>query len=248
LLTTIAVKLPATILEVNVIDKAVAVAEVTVPVMPLLKRTVLLVAVVSKPRPLIVRVVAFIARLLVLAVITGLPVATCTAAPLLTELQVTTAVKLPAVVGLVPKLTVSEVAVAAVTVPTAPLLNTTLLFPAVVSNPKPAMVMVVASTDITAALEVTDGATVATCTDDPLLTPLEVTVAVRLPAVRGLVLKDIVSDVAVADVTVPTALLLNATVFCAALVWKPKPVMVIVAPLADWFVVLLVMTGVIVAT
>ena len=51
---------------------------------------------------------------------------------------------LPTVVGLVEKLTVSEVAVAEVTVPTAPLLKTTVLLPGVVSKPKPAMVSVVA--------------------------------------------------------------------------------------------------------
>lgn len=47
---------------------------------------------------------------------------------------VTIAVRLPADVGLVPNVTVSEVDVAAVTVPTAPLLNVTVLSAAVVSN------------------------------------------------------------------------------------------------------------------
>lgn len=47
---------------------------------------------------------------------------------------VTIAVKLPAVVGDVDKVTVNDVAVAAVTVPTAPLLKVTVLSPGVVSN------------------------------------------------------------------------------------------------------------------
>ena len=66
-----------------------------------------------------------------LLVTIGVTVATCTAAPLLTPSVVTTAVRLPAVVGLVENVTVSEVAVAAVTVPTAPSLKTTVLLPAV---------------------------------------------------------------------------------------------------------------------
>ena len=56
--------------------------------------------------------------------------ATCTAAPLLTLLVVTTAVRLPAVAGLVKNVTVSEVAVAAVTVPTAPSLKVTVFWKA----------------------------------------------------------------------------------------------------------------------
>ena len=47
-----------------------------------------------------------------LAVTTGVTVATCTAVPLLILSVVTTAVRLPAVVGLVENVTVSEVAVA----------------------------------------------------------------------------------------------------------------------------------------
>ena len=58
--------------------------------------------------------------------------------------------------------TVSDVAVAAETAPTAPLLNTTVLFPMVVSKPKPAIVTEVALADRFAALEVTTGVTVAT--------------------------------------------------------------------------------------
>ncbi len=55
--------------------------------------------------------------------------------------MVTTAVRLPAVVGLVENVTVSAVEVAAVTVPTAPLLNVTVLLAAVGSKPKPLIVI-----------------------------------------------------------------------------------------------------------
>ena len=56
----------------------------------------------------------------------------------------TTAVRLPTAVGSVENVTVSEVAVAAVTVPTAPSLKVTVLLPAVGSKPKPLIVSVVA--------------------------------------------------------------------------------------------------------
>ncbi len=74
--------------------------------------------------PAIVTVFALAARLAVLLVTVTGTVATCTAVPLLTLLLVTMAVRLPAA-GLVEKVTVSEVAVALVTVPTAPLFSTT---------------------------------------------------------------------------------------------------------------------------
>lgn len=61
-------------------------------------------------------------------------------------LVVTDAVKSPATVGLVPKVTVRLVADAVVTVPVAPLLNVTVLLPAVVLNPKPEMTTVLAVT------------------------------------------------------------------------------------------------------
>lgn len=54
----------------------------------------------------------------------------------------TTAVRLPADVGLVENVTVNEVAVAAETVPTAPLLKVTVLLAAVVLKPVPAIVIV----------------------------------------------------------------------------------------------------------
>ena len=104
---------------------------------------------------------AFAAKLDVLDVTVGVSVAICTAEPLSTLLVVTIAVKLPAV-GLVEKVIVRDVAVAEVTVPTAPLLSTTLLLAAVVSNPKPAIVIVFALGERLAVLLVTAGLTVAT--------------------------------------------------------------------------------------
>ena len=57
---TIAVKLPADAgLVENVTARAEAVAAVTIPIAPSLNVTVLLAAVVSKPDPLMVRVVVF---------------------------------------------------------------------------------------------------------------------------------------------------------------------------------------------
>ena len=89
------------------------------------------------PETLIVTVVALADWFTVRTVTTGRAFATCTAEPLLTPLVVTTAVSPPAAAGLKENVTVSVVAVAAVTVPTAPLLKTTVLFAAVTSKPKP---------------------------------------------------------------------------------------------------------------
>jgi len=57
----------------------------------------------------------------------------------------------------------------------------------------------------------------------PLLIPLVVTTAVKLPRLVGLVVKVIVSDVEVAPVTTPTAPLLKTIVLWAAVKSKPKP-------------------------
>ena len=140
---TTAVRLPRDGAVLKVTVNWVAVALVTVPV-PLLKVTVLLAAVVSNPVPVMVRVVALIARLFVSKVTVGAAtmLATCTALPLVPPKDVTTAVRLPRD-GAVLKVTVNWVAVALVTVPV-PLLNVTVLLAAVVSNPVPAMVKVVA--------------------------------------------------------------------------------------------------------
>ena len=134
-----------------------AVALETVPV-PLLKVTVLLAAMVSNPVPVMVRVVALIARLVVSKVTTGAAtmLATGTALPLLIAVVGTTAVRLPRD-GAVLKVTVNWVAVALVTVPV-PLLNVTVLLAAVVSNPVPAMVRVVAEAARLVVSKVTVGA------------------------------------------------------------------------------------------
>ena len=138
---------------------------------------------------------------------------------------VTTAVKLPSAVGFVPRLTVNDVGVATVTVPTAPLLNTTVLRDAIGSNPNPLMTMFAALIAKLTVLVVTTGLTFAICVAVPLPTPLTVTIAVRLPADVGLVENVTVSEVAVAAVTVPTAPLLKITVLRLAVVSKPKPAM-----------------------
>ena len=179
--------MPAVVGDVeNVTVSAVEVAAVTVPTAPSLKTTVLLAAVVSKSKPLMVSVVALAARFVVLLVTAGATVATCTAPPLFTLSVVTTAVRSPAAVGFVEKVTVSEVAVAAVTAPTAPSLKTTVLLLAVVaSKPNPLMVSVVALAARLVVLLVTTGVTVATWMAAPLLTTPVVTTAVKLPAVVG---------------------------------------------------------------
>ena len=106
----------------------VAVAAVTVPTAPLLKTTVLLAAVASKPKA-IDGERGCVGRQVGGAVgndrrdgghLDGRAAADAVSV-------VTTAVRLPAVVGLVENVTVSEVAVAVVTVPAAPSLKTTVL-------------------------------------------------------------------------------------------------------------------------
>src|SRR5580704_5128525 len=117
-----------------------------------------------------VNVDALAAKVVMLLVTTGVTVATWTAVPLLTLSVVTTVVRLPAVVGLVENVTVSEVAVAAVTVPTAPSLKTTVLWAAVVSKAMPLIVTVAAFAARLVVLNVTTGETEATWTAVPLLT------------------------------------------------------------------------------
>lgn len=161
MVVTVAVKLPAHGLVVYVTVNAVPVALVTLPTAPLLNTTVLLPAVVLKPLPLITIVPALASTAVVLCVAMGRTVAICTAVPLLIEFAVTTAVRLPAA-GRVEKLTVMEVAVADATVPTAPLLNTTVLLLAVVLKPKPVIVTEVAVNARFVVTAVTTGPTVAT--------------------------------------------------------------------------------------
>ncbi len=131
----------------------------------------------------------------------------------------TIAVRLPADVGAVVRFTVSVVAVAAVTVPTAPLLKTTVLLPAVVENPDPVMVKLLAFAARRAVVfVVTIGFTTAIDTAELPLIPLDVTDAVRVPAAAGLIENVTVSDVAVAAVTTPTAPLLKVMTFLLATV------------------------------
>lgn len=144
----------------NVTVNEVAVAAVTVPMAPLLKATVFSAGVVLNPLPVIVTVLALAKISVVVCVTVGRTDATWTAAPLENEFTDTDAVKAPAP-GLVEKVTVSAVAVAAVTVPTAPLLNVTVLLPGVVLNPKPLMVIVVADNKRLAVEDVTVGPTAA---------------------------------------------------------------------------------------
>jgi hypothetical protein len=227
----------------------VAVAAVTLPTALLLNVTVLFEAVVSKPKPLIVIVLALaLSRKPAFAVTTGITVAICTVEPLPVPFVVTTAVRLPAALGFTENVTVSDVVVAEVTVPIAPSLNATVLCDATASKPKPAIVTVVALAARFAVLKVTAGATVATCTEAPLEVPFDVTTAVRLPAVEGWVENVTVSDVAVAEVTVPTAPLLNVTVLLLGVVSKPKPLIVSVSLSAARLAVLEVITGATFAT
>lgn len=97
-----------------------------------------------------------------LAVTTGDNVPTSTAVPLSSPFEVTMAVRLPAVVGFLEKVTVSDVADAEVTLPIAPLLKTTELFAAVGSKPKPSITIVEAFAAIESSLVVMTGVTVAT--------------------------------------------------------------------------------------
>ena len=145
---------------------------------------------------------------------------------------VTTAVKLPAAAGLVENVTVKDVAVEAVTVPTAPLLNTTVFCEAVVLKARPVIVIVLAFAASPEVLTVTDGTTDATTTDAPLDTPFVTTMADRFPTVVGRVDSDMVSVVAVAAETEPTAPLLNVTTLLARVVSNPLPIIVSVVALA----------------
>lgn len=140
----------------------VAVAAVISPTAPLLNTTELFSGAGSKPKPLMVIPEALASSALVLLVTTGTTVATCTAGPLAMLFEVTTAVRLPALAGFVENVTVSVVAVAAVTVPTAPLLKVTLLLAAVKSKPYPLIVSVLASAARSLTLLVITGRVVAT--------------------------------------------------------------------------------------
>jgi hypothetical protein len=169
-------------------------------------------------------------------------VANGTALPLLTVLVVTTAFNVPALKLLSP-VTVKVVAVEAVTVPLPAGVKITVLLPAVDENPKPLIVRVVAPIARLAVLLVITGITVATGTALPLEPPSFVTMAVSGPALAGRVESATVNWVALAAVTVPTALLLKTTVLLAATGSKLVPAIVTVAALAARPPVPLVTTG-----
>ena len=248
MVVTVAVRLPAAVgltSKSTVID--VGLAETTVPVAPLLNATVLFKAVASKPKPLIVTEGALAATLTVRLVTTGVTVRTCAVVPA-TPLVVTVAFNTPAVVGLVVKATVSLVAVAKVTVPTALLLKATELLAAIVSKPKPSMVSVDASAAKLVVATVATGLTVATFTAPALLTPFVRTMANKSPATFGDVVRLTVSVVAVALVTVPTALPSKSRTLSVLVVLNPKPLMVMVVALAAMTVELAETTGIILAT
>ena len=145
---------------------------------------------------------------------------------------VTMAVRLPAAAGLVENVTVRDVAVAAVTVPTAPLLNTTVFCAAVVLKARPVIVIVLAFAARPDVLAVTDGTTDATITDAPLDTLFVTTMADRFPTEVGRVVSDTVRVVAVAAETDPTAPLLKVTVLLTSVVSNPLPITVSVVALA----------------
>lgn len=241
---TIADKLPAALGFVeNVTVKEVMVAVVTVPIAPLLNDTELLEAMESNPNPSIVNVLASAANGSLLIDTTGMTLATCTADPLDCVFVVTIAVKLPTEVALVENVTVSAVVVAAVTVPTAPLLNVTELSSTLVLKPKPLIIMLVALTFKLAVLLVIKGLTVATCTASPLLTPFVVTTPINMSALAGNVVKATVNIVAVAAVTIPTAPSLKTTVLFPNVASNPNPLMVSSVAVAAKSDVLLVTTG-----
>lgn len=93
---------------------------------------------------------------------TGTDEATCTALPLDWLFVVTIAVSVPAVVGLTESVTVNAVDVALVTVPTAPLLNTTVFCDGVESKPTPFITIEPELIARLVELAVTAGLTVAT--------------------------------------------------------------------------------------
>jgi hypothetical protein len=169
-------------------------------------------------------------------------VATGTALPLLTVLVVTTPFNAPALKVPSP-VTVKEVVLAAVTVPLPAGVKTTVLLPGVGENPKPLIVRLVAPIAKLAVLLVITGITVATGTALPLEPPSLVTMAVSGPALAGLMENVTVNWVAVAPVTVPTALLLKTTVLLAATGSKLMPAIATVAALAARPPVRLVTTG-----
>lgn len=166
----------------------------------------------------------------------------------MTVFVATMAVNGPAVLGGVVNVTVSWVAVAALTLPTAKPLKSTVLLPGVVLKPKPSIVMLGALAAKSAVLLVITGTTVATCTGETLATLFVVTVTESGPAAVGAVVILTVNCVSDAAETVPAAPLVNVTVLLAAVSSKPSPLIMIVVALAARFARLAVTLGTTVAT
>jgi hypothetical protein len=148
----------------------------------------------------------------------------------------------------VEKVTVNEVDVAAVTDPTAPLLNVTTFSATVVLKLVPAIVIVAAFAARFVLLEVTVGAvaletTLATFTAVPLEREFVVTEAFRTPTAVGLVVSVTVSSVAVAADTVPIGPPTKDTVLLVRVGSNPTPVITSVVPLRAKFVSDAVTTG-----
>ena len=161
-------------------------------------------------------------------------------------MAVTTAVKNPSAEGCVVNVTVNEFTdVTEVTIPKAPLLNATVLLAGAVEKPEPVIIKVLALIARLGGLtEFTVGAiTVPTCTGEPLLPPLVVTTAVRVPLLLGGVIKETISWVEVAELTIPTAPRLSATVLFAAMGIKLVPLMVSVVAVVVKIAELGVMVG-----
>ena len=239
---------------VKVVAVAVVGVTVTVEPSPNVKVTTLFPAVVEKPKPLIVRVVAVVqvpGKLVVCGVIAGITVATCTAVPLLTLDDLTVVVSVPAVRFVTA--TSSWFADTTVTVPAVPPVKVTVV---PVVKPKPLMVKIWAVVPLATRLtlpEDTTGATVVTCTAAPLLTLSVPTEALRIvPTARPLrPLRPVtVNWVGVAAVTVPvTPPLKVARLFPGVVLSKPTPLMVMVVALTPTIAVVdEVTTGVTVAT
>lgn len=83
---------------------------------------------------------------------------------------------------------------------------------------------------------------------EPLVCELATTMAVNDPAAVGLVVNVTVSDVAEAEVTVPSAPLSKVTMLLAGVESNPRPLIVTDVAFAATCVVVLVMTGKTVAT
>ena len=147
-----------------------------------------------------------------------------------------------------PNVTVSDVAVAAVTVPVAPSLKVTRLLPAVVLKPEPPIVTASALMPRFVVLLVTTGTTVATCTGVLLADAIGGDDGGQAAEARRLGAERHGKRRGGCRVTVPVAPSLKVTVLCEAVGSKPKPLMVIVVALMARLAVLLVTTGRTVAT